>query len=252
MHGQDDKYSHAIPVVPEFPSDTDYNLQFYEDRRAENNRLAGLTIQYVDEDVPPAPTETIGTATIFGDSSVLDGTSHTYEVTLSGTVDIDDCTVVYTTDKGEDVVADDTITFNGDGITNHTITATITHPTAGDSPVTATYVVEVKGAPGFDNFELYHQLGSFVNYGSTFAPSHKGLDPDYTSSDYAYFYTIIGDNTAKNSVTVTNLENNYPYWRYDGTGTVTDTPCIVTETFTLKSDPSVTATFNLTFVLKKT
>ena len=65
-------------------------------------------------------------------------------MSISGTVDLDDCTIVYTTDKAEDVIVDETITFNGDGITNHTITATVTHPTAPDSPVTATYVVELK------------------------------------------------------------------------------------------------------------
>ena len=56
----DDKYSHAIPVVPEFPTGTDYNTTFYEERRAENNRLAGLTIRYNDDGPPPI---TIGTVT---------------------------------------------------------------------------------------------------------------------------------------------------------------------------------------------
>ena len=68
----DDKYSHAIPVVPEFPSDVDYNTTFYEDRRAENNRLAGLTIQYVEDGYVPPPADNIGTVTIFGDANVLE------------------------------------------------------------------------------------------------------------------------------------------------------------------------------------
>ena len=247
----DDKYSHAIPVVPEFSSDTVYDFYFYEDRRAENARLAGLAIEYTSDGGSGSPPNiTIGTATIFGDVSVLDGTTHTYSVSIDGTVDIDDCTVVYTTDKPGDVVSGDTITFNGDGIENHTVTATITHPTAVDSPVTATYVVEVKGAPGFDNFSTSPSGGSAITFGRPFSTEYKGMDPGYKVEDYMHFYTIVGTNTAQAYVRVVNQVNKEPYWVYDvSKAPFNNTPCVVTETFTLKTDPSVTASFNTGFTL---
>ena len=196
------------------------------------------------------PPLTLGTATIFGDSSVYDSTDHTYQVTISGSADIDDCTVVYTTDDPDDIISGDSITFVGEGIRDHVVTATVTHPTAVDSPVTATYVVEVKGAPGFDNFSTSASGGTAISFGRPFSTLYEGMDPGYIVEDYMHFYTIVGTNTAQAYVRVVNQVNKEPYWVYDvSKAPFNNTPCIVTETFTLKSDPSVTAAFNTTFTL---
>ena len=81
----------------------------------------------------------IGTVTIFGDTDVELNTTHAYSITTTGNAQ--DTTVVYTTDNPTDVISGGSITFNSSGTT--TVTATVTSPTATDSPQTATYVVSV-------------------------------------------------------------------------------------------------------------
>ena len=39
--------SHTIPAYPEYDSDTTFDAAYYTQRRATNDKLAGLTITYV-------------------------------------------------------------------------------------------------------------------------------------------------------------------------------------------------------------
>lgn len=242
----DGKYSHFIPAYPDYKSDTDFNTIFYDKRRDQCDRLVGLDIIYDREDGI-----NIGNVIIIGAYEVLDGETETFKADFEG--DADDTVVTWSTSNPSDVIVGNSITFNGDGDT--TVTATVTSATAIDSPQVATKVVKVKGAPSLDTLSSKPSTstGGTLNYGTYFSTQLQGLDAGYTTEDYLHFYTVVGSNTTQNSVSVYNSSDNYPYWAYDGNKVINNnTPCIVTETFTLKTDPSVTAAINCTFYLRNT
>lgn len=86
---------------------------------------------------PPPPPTTIGTVTVAGATAVNDGDTETYTVTMSGSAS--DETIVLTSSEAGDTVAGLDVTFSGAG--PRTLTATVTSPTASDSPATGTLSV---------------------------------------------------------------------------------------------------------------
>ena len=103
--------SHAIPAYPEYTSSTDFNAAFYAERRAENDRLIGAAVDYIDD---PNQGPGVGggladwtDAAVSGPSSLTVGSNQTY--TLTGTYSseyVNGYQILWTVPPGEATIWD--------------------------------------------------------------------------------------------------------------------------------------------------